>query len=171
MTLRPPKGKSGDAGVTLVELTVTLLVMSLVMVTFLTALTSAMNTSGRLQRSAEAVDEARRISARLDRELRSAQCISTPAENQSGNTLVFRSLANGTVSTVTYRVAIGRVTRQEDLQPEEVLITNVGTTSTAFQQIVTPLRTVRVRIPIRSANGGEFSLETTIAGRNAWRSC
>ena len=49
MTVRRPKDeRRGDAGVTLVELTVTMLVSSLVMVTFLTALTSAMNTSGRL---------------------------------------------------------------------------------------------------------------------------
>jgi type II secretory pathway component PulJ len=165
------RSSRGDDGVTLVELTVSMLVMSLVMVSFLTTLTSAMNTSGRLQRSTAAVDEARRVSAQLDRELRSAQCISSPAENQSGNTLVFRSLVNGSVATITYEVSTGRITRQQDLAAEQVVITNVGATTTAFRQVVTPLRTVLVRIPIQSENGGSFSLETTIAGRNAWRSC
>ncbi|MGD9701842.1 MAG: type II secretion system protein J [Acidimicrobiia bacterium] len=160
-----------DAGVTLIELTVSMFVMSLVMVAFLSTLTSAMNSSGRLQRSTEAVDEARLVSARLDRELRSAECISAPAENMAGNTLVFRTLADGEVETITYRVSAGHVTRQEGLGAEHVIITNVGTSTNAFEQVVTPLRTVRVRIPIRSANGGTFSLETTIAGRNAWRSC
>ena len=160
-----------DAGLTLIELAVSMVVMSIVMVMFLTTLTSAMSSSGRLQRSAEAIDDARLISAQLDRELRSAECISAPAENASGNSLVFRTLANGGLATITYRVSSGQVTRQVDLGAEQIIITNVGASTNAFTQVVSPLRTIRVRIPIRSANGGTFSLETTIAGRNAWRTC
>ncbi len=171
MTRPRPNPLHPDAGVTLIELAVSMLIMSIVMVMFLTTLASAMNSSGRLQRSAEAIDGARLISAQLDRELRSAECISTPAENTTGNTLVFRTLMNGGVATITYRVSAGEVTRQVDLSAKDVIITNVGTSTDAFTQVVTPLRTIRVRIPIKSANGGTFSLETTIAGRNAWRTC
>ncbi len=160
-----------DAGLTLIELSVSMVVMSIVMIMFLTTLTSAMSSSGRLQRSAEAIDDARLISAQLDRELRSAECISAPAENAFGNNLVFRTLANGAIATITYRVSAGQVTRQVGLGAEQIIITNVGTSTDAFTQVVSPLRTIRVRIPIKSANGGTFSLETTIAGRNAWRTC
>jgi prepilin-type N-terminal cleavage/methylation domain-containing protein len=161
----------GERGVTLVELVVSMAVMAILLGLAGPTLISALTSTDRLQRTQAAIDAAKLVSARLDRELRSAQCISTPAENASGNILVFRTLANGTQATVTYRVSAGSVTRQQDLDPEEVLITNVGATTSAFQQLVTPLRTVAVNIPIRSANGGSFVLQTTIAGRNAWRSC
>jgi type II secretory pathway component PulJ len=167
MTRRDP----GDGGTTLIELTVSMLVMSLLTVALLSTLTSAVSSGARLQRSVDAIDEARLLSAQLDRELRSAECISSPGENDTGNTLTFRTLANGSLATVTYRVSSGSVTRQEGLGTEDVIITNVGATAAAFEQLVTPLRTVRVDIPIESANGGIFPLRTTIAGRNAWRSC
>jgi hypothetical protein len=63
------------------------------------------------------------------------------------------------------------VTRTENLGVPRPVITGVGSTTTAFTQLSTPLRTVYVNIPIRSANGGEFYLQTTVAGRNAWKPC
>ena len=71
---------------------------------------------------------------------------------------------------ITYEVIDGTVTRTENGMSRTV-IGNVGSTTTAFAQMMTPLRTVVVDIPIRSANGGEFHLQTTIAGRNAWGQC
>ena len=41
----------------------------------------------------------------------------------------------------------------------------------AFTQNLTPLRTLDIDIPIRSAQGGKFDIVTTIAGRNSWRTC
>jgi general secretion pathway protein J len=161
----------GEAGVTLIELLVTMTVMSVMLILVGGTLISAMTATGRLQASQAAVDDATLLSARLDRELRSAQCISAPAENASGNILTFLTLANGTQSVVTYRVESGKVIRQADLNPDQVLIQNVGTTLAAFKQVVTPLRTVEVAIPIKSTNGGTFLMQTTVAGRNAWRSC
>lgn len=166
-----PDRLGGEAGVTLVELLVTMTVMTVMMILVGGTMISAMTATGRLQASQSAVDDATLLSARLDRELRSAQCISAPAENASGNILTFLTLTNGTQSMVTYRVEGGKVIRQADLNPDQVLIQNVGTTLTAFKQVVTPLRTVEVAIPIKSANGGTFLMQTTVAGRNAWRSC
>lgn len=160
-----------DRGATLIELMVAMFVMGIVSVLVSGILISAFNSTNRMQRTTAAVDDARLVSASLDRELRSAMCISAPAENQSGNTLTFVTLANGTQTTLTYVVAAGSVTRQAGFETPRVLITNVGTTSSAFTQIVTPLRTVQVRIPIKSENGGEFALQTTVAGRNVWRNC
>jgi len=135
-------------------------------------LVSAMTATKRLEASSAALDAARLAAAQLDRELRSAQCISNPGENQSGNVLEFRTvLADGTQSTLTYRVVGNQLTRKADLGADRLLISTVGTTASAFTQVVTPLRTVQVNLPIRSANGGEFLLQTTIAGRNAWSNC
>lgn len=160
-----------DSGTTLVELMVTMAVMSIISVLVAGTLISAFNSTNRMQRTSAAVDDARLVSASLDRELRSALCISAPAENQSGNTLSFVTLANGVETSLSYVVSTGSVTRQVGVGTPRTIITNVGSTSEAFSQIVTPLRTVKVRIPIRSRDGGLFTLQTTVAGRNVWRSC
>jgi hypothetical protein len=129
-----------------------------------------------MQRSASAIDDARLISATLDRELRSALCISSPAENATGNTLRFQSVAYGETVELTYVVSGGTVTRTVAGSAgagdeARVVIERVGATTTAFKQVTSPLRTLVVDIPIRSDNGGEFRLQTTVAGRNAWRLC
>ena len=72
---------------------------------------------------------------------------------------------------LTYEISSDAVTRTENLGLPRTVITGVGLTTTAFRQVTSPLRTVVVDIPIRSANGGEFHLQTTVAGRNAWRAC
>jgi type II secretory pathway pseudopilin PulG len=160
-----------DEGTTLIELMVTMMVMGIVSVLVSGTLISAFNSTTRMQRTTAAIDDARLISASIDRELRSALCISSPAENQSGNTLSFVTLANGVQTSLSYVVSTGSVTRQVGLGTPQEMITNVGTTSSAFTQVVTPLRTVKVRIPILSGNGGLFTLQTTVAGMNVWRSC
>lgn len=160
-----------DSGTTLVELMVTMAVMSIVSVLVAGTLISAFNSTNRMQRTSAAIDDARLVSASLDRELRSALCISAPAENQSGNTLSFVTLANGVETSLSYVVSTGSVTRQVGVGTPRTIISNVGSTSEAFSQIVTPLRTVKVKIPIRSRGGGLFTLQTTVAGRNVWRSC
>ena len=164
-------GTDGDRGASLIELTVTMFVMGIVSALVSGTMISAFNATNRMQRSTVAIDGARLVSASLDRELRSAMCISAPAENQSGNTLTFVTLANGVETTLSYVVSAGNLPRQTGLGTPLTMITNVGTTSTAFTQLVTPLRTVKVRIPIKSENGGVFTLQTTVAGRNVWRSC
>ena len=161
----------GEAGVTRVELLVTMAVMAVLMGIVGPMLISAMTATNRLERTGSAVDDARLVVAQLDRELRSAQCISAPGENQAGNELTFRMLTEVGQSTLTYQVSGATLSRQADGGAKRELISSVGATGTAFRQVVTPLRTVQVNIPIRSGNGAEFLLQTTIAGRNAWRSC
>jgi type II secretory pathway component PulJ len=163
--------RRGEAGLTLVELLVSLTLMTVLMGIVGPMLVSALTATNRLGRTADAVDDARLVAAQLDRELRSAQCISAPAENAKGNTLVFQTLADGVQSTLTYQVSGNELTRQDDLGNERLLISSVGTTTEAFSQAVTPLRSVQVKIPITSKNGATFELQTTIAGRNAWRTC
>ena len=148
-----------------------MVVMAIAAIVIATVLVSAQQVTNRMQNSAAAIDSARLISATLDRELRSAACIATPDENLTGNTLTFRTVIYGKTVTLTYVVGGGIVTRSEDLGAPLTLIEHVGTTTTAFKQMATPLRTVVVDIPIESDNGGVFRLQTTVAGRNVWRSC
>jgi prepilin-type N-terminal cleavage/methylation domain-containing protein len=159
-----------EAGTTLVELLVAMAVMGVIFALAGPTLLSAIGATDRLAATQSAIDDAQLVSARLDRELRSAICISTPAENTSGNVLSFETLSDGERAAVTYTVAEGRVEREE-AGHVDVLATRVGATTSAFTQVATPLRTVRLALPIRSEHGGAFLLETTIAGRNAWRSC
>ena len=156
---------------TLVELLVSMTIMTVLMAIVGPMLISAMTATNRLERTNDAINDARLVSAQLDRELRSAECISSPAENQAGNVLIFRTLADGTQSTLTYRIVGTELTRRDDLGLERRLISTVGSTTEAFRQLVTPLRTVQVNIPITSENRGTFELKTTIAGRNTWRAC
>lgn len=160
-----------DAGTTIVEVLVTMVVMAITAVVIATVLVSAQKVTNRMQNSAAAVDSARLISATLDRELRSASCIRTPGDNSTGNTLTFESVAYGETVELTYVVGGGVVTRRKGAEEALTVIEHVGMTTTAFKQMATPLRTIVVNIPIESDNGGVFSLQTTIAGRNVWRSC
>ena len=160
-----------DAGTTLVELLVTMVVMGIATIVISTVLVSAQQVTNRMQNSAAAVDSARLISASLDRELRSASCIRAPGDNLTGNTLTFQTVAYGATVELTYVVGNGVVTRRKGLEAALTVIEHVGNTTTAFKQVTTPLRTIVVDIPIQSDNGGVFKLQTTIAGRNVWRSC
>jgi prepilin-type N-terminal cleavage/methylation domain-containing protein len=169
--LRRSRSAADDSGFTLVEVVVTMVVMVAAFAIIGPILVSAVGTTRRLEASSNAVDEARLVTARLDRELRSAVCIAAPTENGSGNTLVFDTLAHDGPKRVTYRVDGGRILRQEGVGAEVPVATGVGDTTTAFHQSVTPLRTVVVDIPIHASHSATFHLRTTIAGRNAWRAC
>lgn len=160
-----------DVGATLLELMIALIVMAIGTTMIASTLFLVQRATNRIEDSTNAIDAARLLSASLDRELRSAICISSPGENLSGNTLTFQTLSSTEVAVLTYTIVNGSVTRTENLGDPRTVIDGVGTTSTGFSQVTTPLRTVVVDIPIRSENGGEFRLQTTVAGRNAWRPC
>jgi len=161
-----------DSGTTVVELMVTLAVMSIAMAIIAAMLIVVQRSTNQIENSSTAIDSARLMSATLDRELRSAVCITSPEETESGNVLTFQTIASDRVVVLTYTViANGMVTRKQDLSDPRTVVEGVGSTTTAFKQLNTPLRTIVVDIPIQSANGGEFHLQTTIAGRNAWHRC
>jgi len=159
-----------DEGTTLVELLVAVAVSAVVMLVVGMTLVSATRGTRLLEHTSEAVDEARLASARIDRELRSATCISSPAENTTGNMLAFDTVADGVPHHVTYAVDDDELVRREGGK-EVVVVTPIGATAGAFRLVSTPLRTVEINLPVESANGGSFVLATTIAGRNAWRTC
>ena len=171
MTTMRAAGDRSDHGVTLIELTILMALTALVVVIISATLGLAQRATNRIESTAEAVDSARLVSATLDRELRSAVCIKEPLPNQvpPRNVLNFQTVASPG-GGITYEIVGDSVIRTEGSNSREV-IRNVGATTTAFDQKMTPLRTLVVDIPIRSANGGEFHMQTTIAGRNAWGQC
>jgi prepilin-type N-terminal cleavage/methylation domain-containing protein len=171
MSRSAPQEPSNDRGSTLIELMIALAVMAIGMTIVASTLSLVQQATNRIENTTNAIDNARLLSSSLDRELRSAICITSPGENVSGNTLTFQTLASTELVVLTYAVFNGAVTRTENLGQPRTVISGVGTTVTAFRQVTTPLRTVVVDIPIRSVNGGEFHLQTTVAGRNAWRPC
>ncbi len=163
--------RATDRGATLIELMIALAVMAIGTTIVASTLILVQRATNRMENSTNAIDSARLLSASLDRELRSAICISSPGENLASNTLTFQTLASSEVEVLSYVISSGAVTRSENLGEPRTVITGVGLTTSAFRQVTSPLRTVEVDIPIRSTNGGEFHLQTTVAGRNAWRAC
>lgn len=160
-----------DSGMTLFELVISMAVMAIVVAIVASTLSLAQRATNRLENSSVAIDSARLLSATLDRELRSAVCITEPVPNQAAprNILNFQTVASPGEG-ITYEIVDDTVIRTEGGSSRTV-VRNVGATTAAFEQTMTPLRTVVVDIPIRSDNGGEFHLQTTVAGRNAWGQC
>jgi prepilin-type N-terminal cleavage/methylation domain-containing protein len=181
----PAVGDRRDSGMTLFELVISMAVMAIVVAIVASTLSLAQRATNRLESSSVAIDAARLLSATLDRELRSAVCITEPVPNQGSprKRLSFQTVASPGEG-ITYQVVDGpwshdqlavpsgrsAVIRTEGLSTR-IVVGNVGATTTAFEQTMTPLRTVVVDIPIRSDEGGEFHLQTTVAGRNAWGQC
>lgn len=171
MTVMRAVSDRRDRGVMLVEMMISMALMGLVVAIVAATLGLAQRTTNRIESSSNAIDAARLVSATLDRELRSAVCIKEPVPNQPvpRNVLTFQTVASPGAG-ITYEIVGDTVMRTENGSSRTV-IDKVGSTTTAFTQLMTPLRTVVVDIPIQSANGGEFHMQTTVAGRNAWGQC
>jgi type II secretory pathway pseudopilin PulG len=164
-----------ESGTTLIELVITMAVLAVAMTIVAGTLILVQRATNQIEASSSAIDAARLVSSGLDRELRSADCISSPVENDFSNTLIFRTtITTGGPVMLTYQVdyLAGTVTRTEGVGQPRTVISVVGPGLTeAFHQVNTPLRTLVIDIPIQSENGGVFHLLTTIAGRNSWRPC
>ena len=164
-----------ERGMSLVEMVVAMSLMLAVVGVFGPVLTSAMNSGKVVQDQSRAIDEIRIAVARIDKELRSAQCISAPLAGQSGSTLTFVSLAGtGGAYTVTYSVAPdGHLTRTRGgvCQPvgEGLVVT-----SEEFSHLTNAGQRgeIVIKLQVRFENGtSPRAVETTIAGRNAWAAC
>jgi prepilin-type N-terminal cleavage/methylation domain-containing protein len=186
MRARQIHSERRDSGMTLFETMISLAVMSIAMTIVASTLILVQRATTQMEASSSAIDEARLLSASLDRELRSADCISSPGDNAYSTTLTFRTTINRQAPVMlTYQLDYGEgtengtVTRQEGAGTPRPVVTVVGPQPTGpiagpFKQVSTPgpsLRTLVVNIPIRSSSGGVFQLVTTVAGRNSWRPC
>ena len=160
-----------ESGVTILELVMSITLISIVSAVFLPVLDTATRSVRPLQAQSVAVDDLRSSLAMIGRELRSALCITQPSANgPSGNVLRFTTEANDQQYEVTYTVTNGTLLRQVTNQSQVILVgTGLTGQDAAFTYIATPRRTVKVDFtyqPDPTQPGRELS--TVMAGRNAW---
>ena len=160
-----------ESGITVLEMAVSMTLISIVFAVFLPVLDTATRSVRPLQAQSVAVDELRSSLTMIGRELRSALCVKHPdANGPSGNVLDFITEANDTQYEVTYTVANGQLLRQVTNESEVILVgTGLTGTNPAFTYIATPRRTVNVDFtyqPDPTQPGRELS--TVMTGRNAW---
>jgi len=169
--LSPPR--RSEHGFTTIEMAMAMLIMGIALSCFLPLLTSSTTAAARSQDQSEAVDQTTVALTQISRELRSAECITSPTENTTGTTLRFTTVSNDTEYEVIYRVAGGTLTRQVvGASQTTVVAEHLVSTSDAFTQISTPRRTVVLTFRVQvDSHESPRSLTTTLAGRNAWRTC
>ena len=163
----------------LVEVLVAITLMVAIVPVFGPLLLSATKSARALTLQSQTLDELRLVVATIGRELRSAECISSPVPNgPAGSVLRFRTdaflTATGHASyEVTYTAAAGELRREVTGSPgPTVSATGLVGPSDAFQQLFTPRRSVRLVLRVQSAPDTPVrDVATTIAGRNAWRDC
>lgn len=136
-------------------------------------MTSAFNSTRVVQNESRALDEIRVAISRIDRELRSAECITSPAAGSAGSVLDFRTHANGSPYDVTYSVVDGQLVRTVGTDTQHVG-EGIVVTSEEFGRAANPGQRDAVAIELNVRFEGAHNprvVSTTIAGRNAWASC
>jgi type II secretory pathway component PulJ len=169
----------GDAGITVVEMILSVAMVSIVSAVFLPLMATSSRSVHPMRVRSQTIDSLRNSLSSIGRELRSAACVIEPAAGSSAaaatpsNRLKFVTEANNTEYTVTYTAENGQLLRQvegEDIvQLVETGLVNPGD---AFTHIETPRRTVKVLFHFQpDPDEPALDLSTVITGRNAWDGC
>lgn len=169
----------GDAGITVVEMILSVAMVSIVSAVFLPLMATSSRSVHPMRVRSQTIDSLRNSLSSIGRELRSAACVIEPlagpsaAEATPSNELKFVTEANNTEYTVTYTAENGQLLRQvegEDIvQLVETGLVNPGD---AFTHIETPRRTVKVLFHFQpDPDEPALDLSTVITGRNAWDGC
>jgi len=162
-----------ERGNTLVELSVAMSLFAAVATIAMPLIGNALKTTNRIEAESDALDQDRLAFLAISRELRSAECIHQPAENTTGTTLRFTTYANNSYYEATYTVSGSTLTRAVTGTPGTTVVAkNLVNTSDIFQQVSTPRRTMTLTFRVLTdSHLTPRLLTTTIAGRNAWRTC
>jgi prepilin-type N-terminal cleavage/methylation domain-containing protein len=163
-----------EHGLSLVEVVVTVALLSIVSAVFLPLLDTATRSVRPMQVESESIDSLRDALASVGRELRSADCVTAPVANGgASNVLTFTTEANDTSYEVTYTATAGQLLRQVTGQSSVTLLeTGLVNPGDAFTYIATPRTTVNVVFHFQpDPKEPVLDLSTVIAGRNAWHSC
>ncbi|HVW33520.1 MAG TPA: type II secretion system protein [Acidimicrobiia bacterium] len=163
-----------EGGMSLVEVMVTVALLSFVSAAFLPLMATANRSVHPMQVKSQSIDSLRNALATIGRELRSASCVAEPAANgPAGTRLRFTTEANDTTYEVTYTTTGGELQRQVTGESSVLLLdTGLVSTSDSFTHIATPRRTVKVLFHFQPDPGEPATdLSTVIAGRNAWQGC
>jgi type II secretory pathway component PulJ len=164
---------SDEAGLTVLEVTISMVLMLAVVPIVGPVMISSMRTGTHLQAHSEVLDELRLQGMAIARELRSAECIHEPtlaanSNRATSSRLRFTTNTDGVVYEVTYEVLDGQLVRTQGTTSRIVGRALEGG-SDAFTHNATPRRTVDLRFHVRVEDKAD-TLRTTIAGRNAWLS-
>lgn len=163
---------------TAVELVVSMALLGAIVGVFGPVMASSFNSARVTQNESRALDEIRNAVARIDRELRSTECVANPAPGTSSNALTFTTHAHDGVHTgayeVTYAVdADGYLTRTvgTDTSP---IGQGIVVTSEEFTHMASAgeRAAVAIDLQVRFEDGNTpRQITTEIAARNAWEAC
>ncbi len=169
------KRLGAEGGLSVVELMTALTLMLIVGVAAGSTLVSTVSATSTLEDETAALDDLRVSMAQIEREFRSAECVRepapvTPGDPASGATLRFVTRANGGSYEVTYAIVDGALNRTED-GVTTVVTDGLVEPDTTFTYTETPRRSIEVAFVVEGDDGDHRRLSTTVAGRNAWRTC
>lgn len=182
MTRRTPVRKAHarrEAGFTVVEVVVAISLLTAIVAVFGPVMTSSFNSTRVTTNESRALDEIRNAVARVDRELRSAECIDAPAAGTTGSVLTFTTYADdtgeqSTAYEVTYSVdEQGYLTRTVGGDTTSVG-EGIVVTSEEFHQVANAGERATVSIDLQVRFEDDHSprrISTEIAARNAWKAC
>jgi prepilin-type N-terminal cleavage/methylation domain-containing protein len=163
-----------EGGFSLVEVVVTVALLSIVGAVFLPLMATATRSVRPMQVESQSIDSLRNALASIGRELRSADCVTAPGANGApSNVLTFTTEANDSNYEVTYTATAGQLLRQVTGQSSVTLLeTGLVNPGDAFTFIATPRTTVKAVFHFQpDPSRPVLDLSTVIAGRNAWHSC
>ncbi len=172
--MRAPVRRRDEDGFSLVEVVVTVALLSIVSAVFLPLMDTATRSVRPMQVESQSIDSLRNALAAIGRELRSADCVTDPAANAGpSSTLTFTTEANNSTYEVTYTATDGQLLRQVTGQSSVTLLeTGLVNPGDAFTYIATPRTTVNVVFHFQpDPNEPVLDLSSVIAGRNAWHTC
>jgi type II secretory pathway component PulJ len=163
----------GDAGITVVELIVSVALISIVSAVFLPIMATSSRSVHPMRVRSQTIDSLRNSLASIGREMRSAACVLEPGPNDlPGNRLTFVTEANNSEYEVTYIAENGQLIRQVTGEDSVLVETGLVNPGDAFTHIATPRRTVKVLFHFQpDPDEPALDLSTVITGRNAWDGC
>jgi type II secretory pathway pseudopilin PulG len=160
----------------LIEMVVAVALLGLIVPIFGPIMITSITATDELSANSQVLDELRLQLASISRELRSAECVTAPAESSAGSTLSFTTAANGaslgsTADPVSYTVVGTELVRTQAGESRTVGRGIVGPAQ-PFRQVTTPRRSVEISLEVRVlATDPVQRINTVVAGRNAWRTC
>jgi prepilin-type N-terminal cleavage/methylation domain-containing protein len=162
-------------GFSLMEMMVAVALIGIIVPIFGPMMVTTLRTTDELSANSQVLDELRLQLATINRELRSAECFSSPAGNASGSTLRFTTAADfglgSNAAPVAYTVVGTELIRTQGGETR-VVGTNLVGPAQPFRQITSPRRSIEIRLDVRVLpNDPVQRIETVVAGRNAWRTC
>jgi len=166
--------RTGQSGLTLVEMMVAVALLATVSAVFLPLLNTSTRSVHPMEIKSQSIDSLRNALSAIGREMRSAACVTLPLANDPpSNQLRFTTEANNTTYEVTYTAANGQLLRQVTGDSSVTLLdTGLVNPGDAFTHIATPRRTVKVLFHWQpDPREPAIDLSTVVAGRNAWHAC